>query len=102
MGIGEVGGPALLFSIEIVNGTDQALQLDYVVVNTSYGPQATPAIPLFGDPHSSPFQGSVAPGGSARGVYVFRVSPEDRADVSVSVSHESLSPVVVFRGSAPR
>lgn len=101
-GAGEIAAPSLAVEVELTNGTGDDLALDTVVVNTSFGADDTPASPLFGDPSSEPFSGVLAAGERARGTYLFVVPTDQRDAVAISVSHSSLSPVVVFEGAAPR
>lgn len=100
-GIGEIAGPALKLTIALKNGTDESIPLDYVVVNTLYGKDKLPATAIYGDPDADPFRGTLKPGKSATGVYIFSVPEDERDKVRITVSHESLSPIVVFTGSAP-
>lgn len=100
-GIGEIAGPALKLTITLTNGTDKSIPLDYVVVNTLYGKDKLPATAIYGDPDADPFRGTLKPGKSAKGVYIFSVPEDERDKVRITVSHESLSPIVVFTGSAP-
>jgi hypothetical protein len=97
-GPGNVAGPALRVTLRISNGTDAAAAVDAVAVNLAYGPDAAAASPLE-DPSESPFTGSVAPGGTAEGTYVFSVPTDGRDPVSVSVGHAAAAPIAVFTGS---
>lgn len=98
-GIGEISGPALRLTVALRNGTNAPLALDGVTVNVSYGADGAPAAPVFGDASSQPFAGTVAPGATATGVYLFSVPEDGRGKVAISVSHAALSPIVVFEGA---
>ncbi|QCB94433.1 hypothetical protein [Cellulomonas shaoxiangyii] len=98
---GEVGGPALRVTVEVVNGTPAALDLRGAVVNLYHGPQATPAVALT-QPGGSPLPAGVEPGATATGTFVFAVPPADRDDVRVELDARAVGPVLVFTGSAPR
>lgn len=99
VGRGETGGPSLQFTIELTNGTGQDVVLDRVVVNAYYGPDADPAVALFGDPRSRPFDEAVPPGGRSTGDYVFAVPEDGREQITVTVSYIAPEPVVAFSGS---
>lgn len=96
-GIGEISGPALAFTVTLTNNTGAALETFGVVVN-AYDSTAAPAIPLLGDPNAEQLPGSIAPGGTATGTYVFRIPPEARDTVTLTVAFDPESPVVVFSG----
>jgi hypothetical protein len=100
-GAGEIGGPALAFTIELDNRTTEQLPLDTVTVLMVYGGADTPAIPILGDPRARPFSGRLEPDAAKSGVYIFTVPEDGRDDVTLTVSHASLSPIVAFQGSAP-
>ena len=98
-GPGNVAGPALRATVRITNGTAEPVSLDAVVVDLASGAARTPASPL-DDPSALPFRGTVAPGGTAEGAYVFTVPVEDRAVVTLSVGYQAGAPFLVFTGSA--
>ena len=45
------------------------------------------------------FQGVLAPGASAEGVYVVRVPKDARSDVTVEVGYQAGAPLLIFNGS---
>jgi hypothetical protein len=98
-GPGNIAGPALRVTVRLTDGRSSAVSLDGVVVNLTYGQDATPASPL-DDPSGSPFSGTLAPGASGVGVYVFTVPADQRQVVTVSVGWEAAAPVMVFTGPA--
>ncbi len=98
-GRGNVSGPALRVTVRITNGTAEPVDLSGAAVGLTHGGDAVPASPL-DDPSQAPFSGSVAPGDTAQGVYVFRVPQDDRDTVTVSVGHRAGAPFMVFTGSA--
>lgn len=100
-GLGEIGGPSISVTVALSNATGDVISLGNVVVNAYFGPMATPAVPLFGDPTSRPFEGDLKRARSATATYVFLIPADERDDVTIEVSHASLSPIVVFKGSAP-
>jgi hypothetical protein len=98
---GEVGGPALRATVEIANGSAEAVDLRPAVVNLAYGPGAVPAQPI-ANPGGEPFPASVAPGESVRGVYVFTVPADGSRDlVAIELDLRVGDQVPVFEGPAP-
>jgi hypothetical protein len=91
------GQPAVAFTIRLTNSSAKPLSLSTVVVNASYGRDATPAVPDDGKT-SHPMSGQLMPGQSASGVYVFLIPTEERKRVAVSVSYAARTPTVVFTG----
>jgi hypothetical protein len=98
---GDIAGPAVRYTIEIVNKTDKPFDLAYTVVNGYIGEDRKPAGNLI-KPGGSPFEGTIAPGKTARGVYIFSVPVADRSMVTVTVDYGAGIPAVVFQGAAPR
>jgi hypothetical protein len=96
-GPGNVAGPAVRVTIRITNGTPEAVSLDLVAVNMFYGSDLTPASPL-DDPSQAPFSGTVAPGESGEGVYVFSLPSDARNDVTIEVGYQAGAPLLHFRG----
>jgi hypothetical protein len=70
-----------------------------VAVDLAYGPELVPASPL-GDASALPFSGTVEPGGTAEGVYVFSIAEADRAEITLSVGYQAGAPFLVFTGPA--
>jgi hypothetical protein len=95
---GEVGGPALRFTVELTNGTGRTLDLRTVVVNAYYGPDRTPATPLL-QPGGEAFEPEVAADGSASGVFVFAVPPELQDAVELEVDPGIGASIVIFTGA---
>ncbi len=98
-GPGNIAGPALRATVRLVNGTPEPVALDLVVVNLTHGADATPASPLQ-DASRVPFSGSLAPGDSAEGVYVFTVPETGRDVVTLTVGYRAGAPFLVFTGPA--
>ncbi|HJG50465.1 MAG TPA: hypothetical protein K8U89_00165 [Brachybacterium faecium] len=94
---GEISGPALRITVSIRNNGEDALDLEYIVVNTYWGEERVPAGSVM-QPGGAPFRGSLAPGEDAEGVYLFSVAEADREDVAITVDHQVGEPIVVFRG----
>jgi hypothetical protein len=98
-GPGNVAGPAMRATVRITNGTAEPVSLDAVAVDLATGAELVPASPL-DDPSGLPFRGTVAPGETAEGVYVFSVPADARAAVTLSVGYQAGAPFLVFTGPA--
>jgi hypothetical protein len=98
-GPGNIAGPAVRVTVRVTNDSSADVSLDAVVVNLFHGPEATPASPLE-DPSQEPFSGTLRPGASADGVYVFTLATGDRDSVTVQVGHAPGASYAVFTGAA--
>lgn len=98
-GVGAIDGPALRVTVELTNDTGSDVSTGAVAVELYTGEDLVPASPL-NDPSEFPFQGVLAPGEQATGVYVFTVAEDDRTDVTVQVGYQAGAPYLVFRGDA--
>lgn len=96
---GETSGPAVSVTVEVTNGSDAAIDLGNVTVDLANAEGAS-AAPVTSQPDTS-FSGPLAPGDSAQGTYVFRVAPDERANVVIKVKYSSDTPIAVFAGSVP-
>ena len=94
-GVGQIAGPGVAVLVEIRNATKSALNLSSVVVNASYG-SGTPAVPNTSAP-ADPVTGSLAPGRSAQGTYVFALPKSGAATLRVEIASGQARNVVVFR-----
>ncbi len=96
---GETSGPAVQVTVEVVNGTGGPIDLSSVTVDlldptgASYTQVTTEA--------ATPFAGQLDAGGTTTGSYLFRIAPEERADVRLTVKYSSDTPIAVFTGSVP-
>jgi hypothetical protein len=95
---GEVGGPALRFTVDVTNGTGKTLDLRTVVVNAYYGPDRTPASPLL-KPGGKAFGSEVGDGDTARGVFVFNVPAEFQDKVELEFDPRIDAPIAIFTGA---
>lgn len=100
-GPGEVGGPALRFTLTVRNDTEAPVSLVSTVVNLYAGSEQLPTVDLR-EPDAVPLPEDVAAGASVTGVFVFSVPVEEREQVKVGVDFTVGVPIVVFEGSAPR
>jgi hypothetical protein len=96
---GQVGGPAVSFTIRVTNTGAEKVDLSSAVVNVAYGEDQEPAYQL--DSDGIVFPASVAPKQSVTGTAVFTIPTAERAQVQVSLDTAS-APVVAFSGAAPR
>jgi hypothetical protein len=94
---GEVGGPALRFTVELTNGTGEVLDLRTVVVNAYYGPDRTPATQLL-EPGGRAFESEVGADDAARGVFVFSVPPGSQDRVELEIDPGVGAAIVIFAG----
>jgi hypothetical protein len=95
---GEVGGPALRFTVDVTNGTGKTLDLRTVVVNAYYGPDRTPASPLL-KPGGKAFAPEVDDADTARGMFVFNVPAEFQDEVELEIDPRIDAPIVIFAGA---
>jgi hypothetical protein len=100
-GPGEVGGPALRFTLSMRNDGDSPLSLESTVVTVYSGPDQTPA-PDLREPGGVPLPAEVPAGSTVTGVFIFTVPLEHRDQVKIGVDYTVGIPIVVFEGAAPR
>jgi hypothetical protein len=97
---GEVAGPGLLLTVRLRNKSEGDLDLDVVLV-TVYDSTKAPAGEMTMAPNS-PMRGSLAPGETASGDYLFTIARSRRSPIVVNVTLPTKTPVMVFHGDAPR
>ncbi|HEX8508474.1 MAG TPA: hypothetical protein VF635_03105 [Propionibacteriaceae bacterium] len=95
---GEVAGPALAVEVAVTSAADRLVDLGSVVV-TLADSGGDPGNEMTAPP-AQPLAGMLAPGRTARGMYVFTVPEGRRNPVTISVSLAGASPVLTFRGDA--
>jgi len=96
---GEISGPAVAVTVQITNGSGQAIGLDAVTVTMAdAGGNPATAISVNPADPSGPLQGALSAGASASGTYVFTVPADQRNPVTVTVNYSSGAPTVVFTG----
>lgn len=95
---GEIAGPGLAVTVRVVNSGSTPVDLEGAIVDLR-GANGERGIEMSGGP-SSPFAGSVAPGGQAVGVYVFTIPEDQRNPISVRFSYSAQAPTVLFAGDA--
>lgn len=97
---GEVQAAAVRVTVDITNTGDAALDLNLVVTNAYMGDTRDPA-ETYQQPGGAPVSGSLAPGESAQGVYLFRIPEDRRADVTFVVDYRAGQPALTWRGPIP-
>ncbi len=95
---GEVSGPAVQFTITLTNKTTATADLGLIAVNAYIGAERTPASGLV-KPGGSPFEGTLAVGKTATGVYVFTIPEAQRGDVTLTLDYRAGQPAFVFQGA---
>jgi len=98
---GETAGPAVRFTVTIVNDSDASIDLSTVVVTAYSGADRVPAEPLT-EPGAVPFESEVAAGDTATATFVYTVPVEQRDDVTIIVDYQAGVPAAVFQVTAPR
>lgn len=93
---GEVSGPAVRVTVKVHNRSKQAVDVSSAVVSLTadkdgYGIGTTAGKP-------SPLQGSVAPGSTTSGSYVFMLNPAKARPVTISVNYAAGEPIAIFTG----
>ncbi len=97
-GPGEVAGPALAVTVKISNNSSAAVDVSHAVVTLldSQGQVGTPTP----ESPAAPFTGSVQPGASASGVYVFDIAQTQRNPINVYVTYTAGAATAHFVGNA--
>jgi hypothetical protein len=94
---GEIGGPAVLLTLEFINRSSVPIDLGIVTVDLVLADQVS-ANQVTTDP-AAPVSGVLPAGESRTGVYVFTAPLEARADVDLTIRYSAITPMVVFSGS---
>ena len=95
---GETSGPAIRVTVRIENASDEPLDTAFIAVNAYSGPDRVPA-PALTKPGGAPFEGTITPGESAEGVFLYTVAADARSDVTIGVDYRAGEPTVVFAGA---
>jgi hypothetical protein len=92
---GEIAGPGVALTVEIVNGSADPIDLGATLVDLidADGLSATQIVQ-----GTEPHTGTLAPGESMFGTYVFGLGEAQRRDVTVQLSYTTDEPIVVFTG----
>jgi hypothetical protein len=95
-GPGEISGPAVQVTFEIRNQSKKKIDLGSVTAN-EVDSKGAPGVPMGSSP-ASPFRGSLAPGGRAKGTYVFSTRSQRSGKVTVTLSYSVDAPILQFVG----
>ena len=98
VGSGDVARPAVRVTVDITNTGSDAIDLNLVVLNAFMGVERDPA-ETYEQPGGSPVSGSLEPGATASGVYLFRIPEDRRDDVTFVLDYRAGQPAITFRGS---
>lgn len=93
---GEESGPAVVVTVTATNGSAEPQEVDSAVVTLTAADDELGIGTTAGSP--SPLSGTVEPGQSATGRYVFMLDPAADRAVTVSVNYAAGEPVAVFTG----
>ena len=97
---GEVQAAAVRVTVQITNAADTSLDLNLVVMSAYMGEERDPA-ETYQQPGGVPFSGSLDPGATATGVYLFRIPDDRRSDVTFVVDYRGGEPAITWRGAIP-
>lgn len=97
-GVGEISGPALAYTVTVSNTGSTAVDLAGVSVNVQ-DQSGAPFSSIEGDP-AKPLAGSLAPGQSAQGVYVFTLPADFSGPTTLSLAYAAGAPIALFTGVA--
>ena len=100
VGPGDVEAPAVRVTVDITNTGSSPLDLNLVVMNAYMGEGRDPA-ETYEQPGGQPVSGSLDPGDTATGVYLFRIPEDRRDDVTFVVDYHAGEPAIAFRGEVP-
>lgn len=99
-GAGAMTGQArTVFTLRLTNGSRSPVDLDQVVISTTYGKSRTAASPVYGGDLGD-FAGVVRPGGTATARYGYAIPTSDLGNVVMTVDFDGRHASAVFRGSA--
>lgn len=96
---GEIGGPGVQLVAELTNTSSEAVDLSTFSIDLTDA-DGVSAAQVTTDP-ARPVMGSLEPGATATGTYVFVIPTTDRADARVVMSLVAGQPQVVLSGSLP-
>ena len=93
---GETSGTAVVVTVDVTNKGTSAADVDsaWVQLTASDGTLGIPT--TAGNPH--PLSGTVAPGATSTGSYVFMLPKAKGRTVTVSVIHSAAAPAAIFKG----
>ncbi len=87
-------------SLSLTNGSSRVIDLNQVVVTTTYGSPARLAAPVYEDSEAKDFSGTVKPGASATASYMFAIPTNQKASVTTMVDFDNQHFAATFTGAA--
>jgi hypothetical protein len=88
------------FTVKLTNGSAKAVNLDQVVVTTTYGPTKQLAAPVYTQSAGTyDFTGTVKPGASATALYAFAVPTKQLNSVAMVVDFDGLHTSATYSGA---
>lgn len=94
---GEIAGPAVALTLTVENTSDEPIDLSTAMVSVT-GSKDSLGQPTTSEPYS-PFSGSVEPGKTSSGIYVFRLPADERDSLEVTVEYIAGAPIALFAGT---
>jgi hypothetical protein len=94
------GRPYTAISLSLANGSSKVIDLNQVVVTTTYGSPARLAAPVYEDSEAKDFAGTVKPGASATATYMFAIPTNQKASVTTMVDFDNQHFAARFTGAA--
>lgn len=91
---GDIAGPALAISLTLTNGSNDAVDTEYITV-TANDATGAPASPVTGD-QAHPFSGRIPPGASQNATYAFRIPADTATGALIVVSYRAGVPVATL------
>lgn len=96
---GERSGPGVIVTIEVDNGSADAISLDFVTVDLIQRDGAS-AIPV-GLATPSGLEGDLEPGATSTGRYQFFIPVDQRVSATITVNYAADVPTALFSGDLP-
>lgn len=94
------GRPLTEIGLTLTNQGTSPIELNHVVVTTTYGSPALLASPVYNDPAARDFSGTVAPGANTTATYVFSVPTAQMGIVTTVVDFDGVHVAGIFTGTA--
>lgn len=95
---GETSGPGVKVTVELSNGSDGPIDLSNVTADL-IDAEGESMVRVDSDARHSEFASPVSPGAASSATYLFRIAPEHRNDVFLTIKYSTPTPTVIFAGS---
>jgi hypothetical protein len=93
------GRPNIGFLVILHNGAGTAIDLNQVVVTTTYGTPARVAAPVYDDARAQDFSGVCQVHKTRSAMYFFAVPTAERGTITLTVDFDARHDAAVFRGT---